>query len=223
MSKVVIYGASRQGIVALEVLRAQGNSMVLGFLDDDPSKHGSVVHGVTVLGGMDWANENAQEDIAAIVAIGNNDRRVAVGARLRAHGMAVMNLVHPSAVIMPGVTMGAGNLVCAGAILVTGTCVEDYVVVNTGATIDHDCVLRTGAYVSPGVHTAGCVTIGKGAFVGVGTTLGPNVTVGEGCVVGAGAVVLSDLPPRVLAYGTPARAVRKLKDTIDWGRILAGE
>jgi len=38
----------------------------------------------------------------------------------------------------------------------------------------------------------------------------PGVTIGDDTVVGAGAVVTSDLPPGVLALGTPARVVRSL-------------
>ena len=34
---------------------------------------------------------------------------------------------------------------------------------------------------------------------------------GDEHVVGAGATVLKDLPPHVVAYGTPARAVRERK------------
>jgi len=34
--------------------------------------------------------------------------------------------------------------------------------------------------------------------------------VGPGTLVGAGAVVLADLPPDVVAYGVPARVIRKL-------------
>lgn len=222
MLQTVIFGAGRQGSIVLEVLRAQGGFKVVGFLDDDVSKHGVVIGGVPVLGGIEWAIANASKGLAAIVAIGNNEARIVIGTKLRTYGLELINAIHPSAVVMAGVTMGTDNLVCAGSVVVTGTCLEDDIVVNTGATIDHDCVLRTGAYVAPGVHTAGCVTIGRGAFIGIGAVLGPGVTVGDWCVVGAGSVVLSDLPPRVLAFGSPARVVRQLEGSVDWRKILAG-
>lgn len=43
-----------------------------------------------------------------------------------------------------------------------------------------------------------------------GVIVGPGVTVGRGSVVGAGSVVLDDVPPGVLAAGSPARVIRAL-------------
>jgi sugar O-acyltransferase (sialic acid O-acetyltransferase NeuD family) len=222
MTQAVIFGASRQGAVILEVLRAQGNLAIAGFLDDDPAKQGTVICDLPVLGGMEWVMAHAHQHLTAIVAIGNNDARVFIGDKLRAVGVELTNAVHPSAVVMSTVTMGTGNLICAGAVVVAGTRLENDVIVNTGATIDHDSVLHTGAQIASGVHTAGCVTIGRSAFIGVGAVVGPNVTIGDKCIVGAGSVVLSDLPPNVLAFGLPARIVKEITDPIDWRTVLAG-
>lgn len=222
MSQVVIVGASRQGMVVLETVRARGDLTVAGFVDDDPSKHGDVVGGVPVLGTTDWVIANAPGRLSAIVAIGNNTARVEVSARLRASGVELTNAIHPSAEVMAGAKVGSGDLICAGVVLVTGANLEDDAVLNTGATVDHDSVVRAGAYLSPGVHTAGTVTVGRGAFIGVGAVLGPGVTIGDGCIVGAGSVVLSDLPADVLAFGSPAKVVKKLEGPIDWRRILGG-
>lgn len=222
MKRVVIYGASRHGSVVLEILRAQGGYDILGFLDDAPAKRGTVWAGLPVLGGREWTKE-ATRPMAAIVAIGSNDTRVRVAAALRAQGIELINAIHPSAVVAANVTMGTGNVICPGAILVTGTRLENDIVINTAASIDHDSLLCSGAQIAPGVHTAGCVTIGRAAFVGLGAILGPNVTIGEGAIVGAGAVVLKNLPPRVLAFGAPARVIRELSGPLDWARILGGQ
>ncbi|MGC8960631.1 MAG: acetyltransferase [Chloroflexia bacterium] len=222
MSKAaVIFGAGRQGRVVLAILRALGQE-VRGFLDDDRSRCGEVVDGVPVLGGIEWIQEQAGLDVSAVVAVGSNEARVVLGDRLRALGIELLNAVHPSAVVEPGVTMGSGNVICPGAVVVTGTRLEDDVLINTGATVDHDCWLETGSQIAPGVHTAGCVHVGRLAFVGLGAVLGPRVTIGERTIVGAGAVVLDDLPPRVLAFGTPARVIRQIEEPLDWRKILGG-
>lgn len=220
--QTVIYGAGRQGMIVLETLRAAGESEIIGFLDDNEEIHGKTLHGLPVFGGIEWAVTNETgSNLGVIVAIGNNDARVAIGGKLRNTGYELANVVHPTVMMMPGISMGTGNLVCAGAILITGTQLEDDTVVNSGAILEHDTILHTGAQVATGVHTAGCVEIGKHAFVGVGAILGPNVTIGERSVIGAGSLVLSDIPADMIAYGTPAKAIREIPDSIDWKRILA--
>ena len=221
MQQAIIFGGDHQGKIVLEILRSQKNVTVEGFLDDDISKHGTVINGLPVLGGMEWAKANVDRPLAAIVAIGNNDARITIGNQLRGFGVKLINAIHPSAVIMSGTSIGSGNLICAGSIIVTGACLGDDIVVNHGAIVDHDSILHSGAYLSPNV-TAGCVSVGRGAFIGIGTTLVPNVTIGDGCIVGAGSLVLSDLPPRVLAFGSPAKVIKELEEPVNWSRILAG-
>ena len=51
-------------------------------------------------------------------------------------------------------------------------------------------------------------TIRRGARVGGGAVLCPGVEIGEEAYVGAGAVVVSDVAPRVLVVGNPARVLR---------------
>ncbi|HEY6068693.1 MAG TPA: acyltransferase [Gaiellaceae bacterium] len=51
-------------------------------------------------------------------------------------------------------------------------------------------------------------TIRRGARVGGGAVLCPGVEIGEDAFVGAGAVVVKDVPPRVVVVGNPARILR---------------
>jgi acetyltransferase-like isoleucine patch superfamily enzyme len=52
------------------------------------------------------------------------------------------------------------------------------------------------------------VRIGSNVWLGAGVIVLPGVTIGDGCVVGAGSVVTGDLPPEMICFGVPARAVR---------------
>ncbi|HZC28715.1 MAG TPA: hypothetical protein VE269_03160 [Gaiellaceae bacterium] len=55
-------------------------------------------------------------------------------------------------------------------------------------------------------------TIRRGARVGGGAVLCPAVEIGEEAFVGAGAVVVCDVPPRVVVVGNPARVLRDVPD-----------
>jgi UDP-2-acetamido-3-amino-2,3-dideoxy-glucuronate N-acetyltransferase len=51
-------------------------------------------------------------------------------------------------------------------------------------------------------------TIRRGARVGAGAVICPAVEIGEEAFVGAGAVVVKDVPSRVVVVGNPARVLR---------------
>lgn len=60
-------------------------------------------------------------------------------------------------------------------------------------------------HISPGVHTAGTVRVGKSSWIGIGVAVSNNVNITCGCVVGAGAVVVRDITEAWTYIGVPAR------------------
>lgn len=54
----------------------------------------------------------------------------------------------------------------------------------------------------------GQVEVRRGSDVGMNTVVLPGVTIGEGVIVGSGSVITRDLPPHVVAAGSPARVLR---------------
>ena len=55
-------------------------------------------------------------------------------------------------------------------------------------------------------------TIRRGARIGGAAVLLPGIEVGEEAFVGAGAVVLTDVEPRAVVVGNPARKIRSVPD-----------
>lgn len=56
------------------------------------------------------------------------------------------------------------------------------------------------------------ITIGDRVWLCTGVTVCAGVTIGENSVIGAGNVVTRDIPPNVLAYGSPCKVVREITD-----------
>ncbi|WP_420063936.1 acyltransferase [Microbacterium marmarense] len=54
------------------------------------------------------------------------------------------------------------------------------------------------------------VRIRRGAWLGQNVVVMPGVEIGAGAVIGANSVVTSDVPPRTIAVGAPARVIREL-------------
>lgn len=219
--EVVVFGAGSHGKVVREILCDQGYE-VLGWLDDDDALWGTQRSGLEVLGGRGFFRDRDSRGVSVAVAIGANPGRMAVLKAVVDLGVGLVNAVHPSAILLKRVSLGRGVCVCPGTVLGVDTRLGDGVIVNTGSTIDHDCVLEDGAWVAPGVRTGGGVTIGQGACVSTGAVLVAGVCIGEGAVVGAGSVVTTDVPPRALVLGVPARVVRRIDESFNWDRLVSG-
>ncbi len=139
--------------------------------------------------------------------------------------------VHPSAVLIGDVIVGAGAYVgpCA--------CLRgDFgrIVVESGANVQDTCVLHgfpgrdtvvgEAANVGHGAVLHGC-TVGRGALIGMNCVVNDNAEVGEYAVVAAMAFVKAEarIPARALAAGTPARVLRTLSDEeVGWMKSNVG-
>ena len=114
-------------------------------------------------------------------------------------------------------------------ILGRGSLIENDTTVGAGTRIQADAYVTAYSTLEEDVFIAPCVvttndnfmgrtekrkkllrgpTIRRGARVGGGAVLCPGVEVGEEAFVGAGAVVVRDVPPRVVVVGNPARVLR---------------
>lgn len=58
----------------------------------------------------------------------------------------------------------------------------------------------------------------QGASIGSNASILCGVTIGEGSLVGAGAVVTKNVPPHATVAGNPARVLRGVNDTENFGR-----
>lgn len=116
-------------------------------------------------------------------------------------------LVHPSVILSPSATLGAGTLAVAGAIVNADTSVGCGVILNTGCSIDHDCALGDFVHVSPGARLAGGVTVGARSWIGIGAVVREGVRIGADVMVAAGAAVTQDIPDGARVGGVPAKPI----------------
>jgi len=208
---LVVFGASAHGKVVAEAARQGGAYALKGFLDDDRSKWDKPFHGLTVLGGLDRLSGLDPRTQVALGIGANRDRRFNFG-RLLGAGARFATIVHPSASISRGASLGDGTFVGPLAVVHVDARVGRGVIINSAAVVEHDNAVGDWVHLSPNAVTGGTVTIGSGTHLGLGATVLPNLTVGTWCVVGAGAVVTKSIPDLCVAYGVPARVMRTLTD-----------
>ena len=121
--------------------------------------------------------------------------------------------VHPDAVVIGNVKLGAEATVWPSAVLRGDdgwieigprTSVQDGTVIHTTAI--RPTVVGAGVTIGHNVHIE-AATIGDGALISSGSVVLNGSTIGEGAIVGAGAVVAPRfaVPPYRMALGVPAR------------------
>ncbi len=132
--------------------------------------------------------------------------------------------VAPTAVLIGDVTVESGANIWYGAVLrgdlgsivvKAGASVQDNVVIHVqpqGQTLIEENVI-----IGHGVVLHNCV-IKRGAIVGINSVVLDYATVGEEAVVAAGSVVSSksEIPPRHLAAGIPAKSKKELSGDSLW-------
>ncbi|MDJ0624633.1 MAG: acetyltransferase [Desulfocapsaceae bacterium] len=160
-----------------------------------------------VVGLAETINKNALQEDQTFVAIGNSAKRIAWLNKLQQGGLNLATVIHPSSILSEEVSIGAGTLVVAGAVINIGCLIGEGCIVNTGATIDHDCIVADGVHICPGAHLAGNVHVGSGSWIGIGSTVVQGVRIGVNVTVGAGAVVLDHVADGLTVVGVPAKPI----------------
>ncbi|HEX7832717.1 MAG TPA: acetyltransferase [Thermoanaerobaculia bacterium] len=203
--RIIIVGAGGQGAIVADALLLARASTVLGFVDDT---HERPILDLPILGRID-ALADIEHD-AIVVAIGDNAQRRAITEQLIARGETLVTAQHPFTSIATSAAIGAGSMISAGAIVTPRATIGRGVLLNTKASVDHDSVVGDFAHVSAGATVGAKCVIGAEAMIGLGASVSSGCRVGARSVIGAGAVVVRDIPDDVVAYGVPARVMRRV-------------
>lgn len=214
MQKIVIFGASGHGGVVLDCLLKEGIYDCIGFLDSYKTT-GSFFSGYEILG-----DENALPTImdkyevsGIVVAIGDNWTRRCVVQKIEklVPNLEFISTVHPSASVSREVNLGKGSVILAGVKISSNASIGDHCILNTSSILEHDSVIQNYSSLAPMVCVGGTFQLGECSAICIGAVCVENITVGRHSIVGACSLVLADIPNFVLAFGRPAKIIRKRK------------
>ena len=208
---IVVIGASGHAKAVIDIIERQGACEVYGLVDTHKNP-GTKLMGYEVLGPDEEIPRLLHEGkiVGGIIAIGHNWVRYQMAQRVMrlAPDFVFINAIHPSAQVAREVQLGKGIAIMAGVCVKPDTRIADLCFLNTNASVGHDSVFEESSCLQPNVATGGNVRIGTSSAVSIGATVLQGVTIGSHTVIGAGSTVLSDVPDRVVAYGTPCRVIR---------------
>jgi len=211
--KLVIWGTSGHALVVTDIIQLQGKYKIAGFLDDiNKELHGKKLKNYPILGGKEKLDFLKKLNIKYLIfGFGDCNARLSLSRIVRSKGFSLCTAIHPGSIVASDVSIGQGTVITAGAVVNPGSIIGENVIINTCASVDHDCVVHDGAHISPGVNLGGNVTVGRGTWIGIGATIKEKILIGSHSIIGAGSVVIDNIPDGVVAYGIPAKVIRKIK------------
>lgn len=209
--KLAIWGAKGPALVVADIIRLCGEYEIIGFLDNlSPERKDTEFGGAKILGGQEVLDDLLVAHVRHIIfAFQNNPARLRLGELVKAKGFQLATAIHPTASVAGDVTVGAGTVIRAQSAVGPETHVGGSCIIGYGAMISHSCTVGDGVHISSGVNVAGGTGIGRGSWIGMGATVIDPNHVGSNSLVGAGALVTHSIPDNVVAYGVPARIVRR--------------
>lgn len=211
-----VYGASGCGRgvmpVAREQLRRQGVSGDrLVFVDDNPEL--AMVNDHRVMPYAEFLEIEAVERYA-VLAIANSAVREKLAIQCAADGVWSWSVSAANAVVMDGVFVGDGAVLCPFVTLTSNIRIGRHFQANLYSYVEHDCVIGDYVTFAPGVKCNGNVVIEDHVYVGTGAMIkqgrpGRPLQIGRGAVIGMGSVVTRDVPAGATVVGNPARLIGK--------------
>ena len=195
--------------MVIDIVERQGLYEIVCLVQEGSVPAGRLQLGYPVLGMTDGLAPLPGASCHALIAIGDNAKRMRVAAALKQQGWQFTSAIHPAAALGREVRIGAGSVVMAGCAINPGSVVGEHVIVNTGATVDHDCNIGDGVHLAPGCHLCGGVSVGSGSFLGAGTVAIPGVRIGRNVITGAGSSVVGDIADAVKVAGVPAKPIEQ--------------
>lgn len=173
----------------------------LGFIDD-------CIDDSNVIGNDDYII-NYSDELYVAIAIGTSSIRKIIFEKYKTNpNIRFANQVDSSVIMFNQVSLGEGNIICAGTIVTVDIIMGNCNIINLDCTIGHDDVIEDFVTINPSVNVSGNVKLCTGCNIGTGTQIIQGLQVGDGSIVGAGAVVNRDIPDNCTAVGIPAKVIK---------------
>jgi sugar O-acyltransferase (sialic acid O-acetyltransferase NeuD family) len=199
---LLVYGAGGHAKSLIEMVEQSAIYKIVGIVDDNEKLTGKKVLGFPVLGTPVLLPELIKQGVkfAANGVGGITDIQVRgkIFTLLEKLGYIFPALTNLQATIEPSARIENGVQVFANAYIGAEAFLHENCLVNTNAVVSHDCEIGSFSHIAPGALLAGEVFVGKNTLVGMGVTTNIGVRIGNDVRIGNGAIVLADVPDKMV-------------------------
>lgn len=151
------------------------------------------------------------EDHYYAIAIGDNYARQKLHESLTRENtnLTFPPLVHPSATISFFTEIGQGTVIMPNSCIGPNSQLGKFCIINSHASLDHDCRMGDYSSLAPSATTGGKVIIGERTAICIASIIKHGIKIGSDCVVGASSLALHNISDNTVAYGIPAKEIRR--------------
>ncbi|MSN27147.1 MAG: acetyltransferase [Geobacter sp.] len=205
-------GNAREALMSVFAINAKSKEWdILGFIDDDSSRHDSECCGVKVIGGRDVLTKIPDALVLAVPGSPTSyPRRKEIIGSLNLDESRFANIIHPSVVIAPDAKIGYNTVIMPNVVISCGVRIGNHCIILPNTVISHDSIVDDFCCFGSNISVSGSVRIGSSCYIGSGSKMRENITIGERTLIGLGSNVISDIEKSVVAAGSPAKVIRKI-------------
>ena len=180
---------------------------VLGFVDDDESRHGEVIDGVKVIGNIQTLSTLGK--VYTVCAVCNAKIRKNIIDKVeRFENVKFETIIDPTAICHRSAKIGAGCILCTNTMLNIETQIGNHVAMVDRSAVGHNSVVGDYSVLFVSATVAGNSEVGKCCELGMGSSTIQGKKIGNNTIVGANACVVKDIPDNCIAVGVPAKVIK---------------
>lgn len=204
--KLLIIGAGSVGkFIAYNIGNFTKSFEIIGFLDDDITKHNQIIAGFPVLGSVEKLTQFSDKNIALVWGIAFPSVKRKLFEQYQHLEFDFPSFISKNAWISKQVTIGKGAIIYPGVSINYETIIDDFVVMNMNCAIGHNCSIGKFSSFSPGVNLGGNTTIGSFVEMGIGAATIQGISIADNAKIGGQAMVVKHISEGKTVVGIPAK------------------
>lgn len=211
MRDLIILGAGGYARETMALINRIHKYRIINFYDETIAEGFNItVHSIPVIKSLEKFRKLPPSNRPALISAVGNPTLKKRWAEEFTDDFEFITVIDPDARIGPNIKIGVGSIITSGCILTVDVVIGNHVNINLNCTIGHDSVIGDFCDLAPACNISGNVTIKEGVSLGTGAIVIPKKIINAWSVVGAGAVVVSDIPEKVVAVGVPAKIIKTI-------------